>query len=89
MLDSLMAEPGHQVLELGTGAGWNAALLAARVGPGRVTSVEVDPRLAAESRNRLGSVGAGVNVVVGDGAPSSHAGISPRRDFVSRLRQLM
>lgn len=71
MLDSLMVEPGHQVLELGTGAGWNAALLAARAGPGRVTSVEVDPRLAAESRNRLDSVGAGVNVVNGDGSHGS------------------
>ena len=42
MLDSLDVEPGHRVLELGTGTGWNAALLAWRAGPmGAVTSVEV------------------------------------------------
>ncbi|MEW1724176.1 methyltransferase domain-containing protein [Streptomyces sp. NPDC093109] len=68
MLDSLMPEPGHRVLELGTGAGWNAALLAARVGPGRVTGVEVDPGLAEAARVRLGAAGAEVNVVTGDGA---------------------
>ncbi|MFD0449204.1 hypothetical protein ACFQ10_53670 [Streptomyces indonesiensis] len=27
MLDSLMLDPGHRVLELGAGTGWNAALL--------------------------------------------------------------
>ncbi len=68
MLDSLMAEPGHQVLELGTGTGWNAALLALRVGPGRVTSAEVDPQLAAEARGRLEAAGLDVAVHVGDGA---------------------
>ncbi|WP_326811103.1 methyltransferase domain-containing protein [Streptomyces scopuliridis] len=68
MLDSLMVEPGHRVLELGTGAGWNAALLAARAGAGSVTSVEVDAQLAAMARGRLDSVDAGVTVEVGDGA---------------------
>ncbi|MFJ9030786.1 protein-L-isoaspartate O-methyltransferase [Streptomyces sp. NPDC102274] len=67
MLDSLMVDPGHRVLELGTGAGWNAALLAARAGSGLVTSVEVDARLAAVARERLDAVGAGGVVKVGDG----------------------
>lgn len=71
MLDSLLPEPGHTVLELGTGTGWNAALLAWRAGPG-VTSVEVDPELAAAARGRLealrDAVGAEAAVEVGDGA---------------------
>ncbi|MGW7197674.1 methyltransferase domain-containing protein [Streptomyces chryseus] len=74
MLDSLMAEPGHRVLELGTGLGWNAALLSARAGPGRVTSVEADAELAAAAREHLKAVGVEVAVEVGDGAqgfPSS------------------
>ncbi|MFE3314895.1 hypothetical protein ACFXMF_38720, partial [Embleya sp. NPDC059213] len=33
MLDSLDLEPGHRVLELGTGTGWNAALIAHRSDP--------------------------------------------------------
>jgi protein-L-isoaspartate O-methyltransferase len=68
MLDSLMAEPEHRVLELGTGAGWNAALLTARVGARRVTSVEVDARLAALAREHLAAAGVEVAVVIGDGA---------------------
>ncbi|MGW6506941.1 methyltransferase domain-containing protein [Streptomyces niveus] len=67
MLDSLMPAPGHRVLELGTGTGWNAALLAYRAGPGQVTSVEADPGLAATARSRLEAAGAGVTVVAGDG----------------------
>ncbi|MBL1100866.1 methyltransferase domain-containing protein [Streptomyces coffeae] len=69
MLDSLLLEPGHRVLELGTGTGWNAALLAQRVGAdGRVVSVEVDPELAGRAAERLKAVGAEVAVHVGDGA---------------------
>lgn len=68
MLDALMAEPGHRILELGTGSGWNAALLAARAGAGHVTSVEVDAWLADAARERLKAAGAGVDVCAGDGA---------------------
>lgn len=65
MLDSLVVEPGHRVLELGTGSGWNAALLAARAGDGLVTSVEVEPGLAGAARDRLDGR---AEVVLGDGA---------------------
>ncbi|MFH0246202.1 methyltransferase domain-containing protein [Streptomyces sp. HK10] len=67
MLDSLLLEPGRRVLELGTGTGWNTALLAHRAGPDRVTSVEVDPQLAAAARERLAAAGTRVEVRVGDG----------------------
>ncbi|MEV0280433.1 methyltransferase domain-containing protein [Streptomyces sp. NPDC050610] len=68
MLDSLKLEPGQRVLELGTGSGWNAALLARRSGPGLVSSVETDPGLAAQARTRLAAMGVDVTVEVGDGA---------------------
>ncbi|MGW6455625.1 methyltransferase domain-containing protein [Streptomyces sp. NPDC055078] len=68
MLDALRLEPGRRVLELGTGTGWNAALLALRAGPGRVTSVEADPELASAARKRLETSGVQVAVEVGDGA---------------------
>ncbi|RSO07071.1 protein-L-isoaspartate O-methyltransferase [Streptomyces sp. WAC 06783] len=74
MLDSLKLEPGHRVLELGAGTGWNAALAAYRAGPGRVTSVEVDPNLAAEARENLKSTGVVASVQVGDGAEGWPAG---------------
>ncbi|MGQ0777852.1 MAG: hypothetical protein ACT4NY_26155 [Pseudonocardiales bacterium] len=48
MLDALDVHPGHSVLEIGTGTGWNAALLDRRVGgSGRVVSIEIDPVIAA------------------------------------------
>nr|WP_237539439.1 methyltransferase domain-containing protein [Streptomyces sp. SID4951] len=68
MLDSLILEPGHTTLKLGTATGRNAALLATRTGRGRVTSIEFDPRLAAAAHTNLAAAGADVEVVVGDGA---------------------
>ncbi|MYU21128.1 hypothetical protein GTY84_04575 [Streptomyces sp. SID8352] len=50
MLDSLLPEPGHRVLELGKGTGWNAGLLGLRAGPGLVISVEADAGLARAAR---------------------------------------
>lgn len=74
MLDSLLVEPGDRVLELGTGTGWNAALLSQRAGPGQVVSVEVDAELAAAAADRLKAVGADVAVEVGDGAAGRPSG---------------
>ncbi|MCP2338624.1 methyltransferase domain-containing protein [Actinomadura rupiterrae] len=68
MLAALEVEPGMSVLEIGTGTGWNAALLAERLGADRVTSVEVDAALAERARHVLADVGRHVQVVVGDGA---------------------
>ncbi|MFH7594560.1 methyltransferase domain-containing protein [Streptomyces racemochromogenes] len=74
MLDSLMLEPGHRVLEVGAGAGWNAALLAVRAGAGQVTTVEVDPLLAAAAERRLAAAGLDVAVHTGDGQEGWPAG---------------
>ncbi|MDT0447032.1 methyltransferase domain-containing protein [Streptomyces johnsoniae] len=63
ILDSLDPEPGHRILELGTGTGWNAALLAWRAGPGRVISLEVDEEIARAAERRP----TGATVVVADG----------------------
>ncbi|UGQ09426.1 methyltransferase domain-containing protein [Yinghuangia sp. ASG 101] len=68
MLDACDIRPGQRVLEVGTGCGYTAALLKDRVGPeGSVTSVEVDPVLAAAARERLDAAGVAVDVVRGDG----------------------
>lgn len=69
MLARTQLAPGHRVLEIGTGTGYNAALLAYRLGGAAVTSVEIDPALAAAARAALGKTGFGaVTVITGDGA---------------------
>ncbi|GAA3762792.1 methyltransferase domain-containing protein [Salinactinospora qingdaonensis] len=59
---------GDQVLEIGTGTGWTAGVLSARLGADRVTSVEVDERVAAQARANLERAGLAPRLVVGEGA---------------------
>jgi protein-L-isoaspartate(D-aspartate) O-methyltransferase len=75
MLTALDVRPGMRVLEIGTGTGYNAALLAYRLGAEKVTSVEIDSTLAELARARLRAAGfGGVSVVTGDGAAGHRAG---------------
>lgn len=68
MLAALDAHPGHRVLEIGTGTGYNAALLAHRLGAEHITSIEVDPDVAAQARKALSETGYGdVRAITGDG----------------------
>lgn len=69
VLQQLELEPGHRVLEIGTGTGYNAALMAEIVGKqGKVVSVDIDADVAARARVNLVEEGhADVTVVCGDG----------------------
>ncbi|MBV9143645.1 MAG: methyltransferase, FxLD system [Pseudonocardiales bacterium] len=69
MLDQLEVEPGHRVLEIGAGTGYNAALLAHLVGEtGQVTTVDLDADLVDGARWGLSAAGCGhVRVFRGDG----------------------
>ena len=68
MLTALRINPGDNVLQVGTGTGYTAALLCERLGSNKVTTVDIDPDLSNEARNRLGHVGYTPTVVTGDGA---------------------
>lgn len=70
MLDYLEVERGQRVLEIGTGTGYNAALLTYLVGdPGLITTIDIDEGIIAEARTSLKrAVGPGMTVVAGDGA---------------------
>jgi protein-L-isoaspartate(D-aspartate) O-methyltransferase len=71
MLEALEVEPGNHVLEIGTGSGYNAALLAELVGrDGNVVSVERLPELVEFARSNLKRAGYldRVEVVLGDGS---------------------
>jgi protein-L-isoaspartate O-methyltransferase len=71
MLDLLDVGPGDRVLEIGTGTGYNAALLCALVGDDRaVTSVEIDPPTAHAAAAALAAAGYAPQLVVADGTTS-------------------
>ena len=69
MLEQLALEPGMRVLEIGTGTGYNAALLASLAGGGEhVWTVDVTPHLCEEAERHLRAAGVdGVHVSCGDG----------------------
>ncbi|MDY6817147.1 MAG: protein-L-isoaspartate(D-aspartate) O-methyltransferase [Halobacteriales archaeon] len=71
MVDKLALESGEDVLEIGTGCGYHAAVTAEVVGADHVYSVEYHRDLAEQARERLDRLGYGeISIRVGDG----HAG---------------
>jgi SAM-dependent methyltransferase len=53
MLELLDVTDTDRVLEIGTGTGYNAALLCHRLTDARVASVDIDPTLVTDARDRL------------------------------------
>src|SRR5258708_4409080 len=73
VLQELKVVASEAVLEIGTGSGYLTALLASQ--DAHVTSVEINPRLAAEAKAKLARAGIGaVELAVGDGARGWGAG---------------
>ena len=67
MLEALDVSDGMNVLEIGTGTGYSTALLCNRLGEDQVTSIEVDPAIAARADAALESAGYSTWTVTGDG----------------------
>lgn len=68
MLDRLNVQTGHRVLEIGTGTGYNTALLSHRLGPENVYSIDIDPNLINLARTRLSEIDLHPHLAAGDGA---------------------
>lgn len=67
MLSAAAVQPGMKVLEIGTGTGYNAALLCERTGDANLVSVEVDPLLAESATQRLHATGYHPRIAWADG----------------------
>ncbi len=70
MLEALELEEGDKVLEVGTGSGYNAALIGYIIGKkGRLFTTEIVPELAEEAKEKLSGLGMkNVKVVITDGS---------------------
>lgn len=70
MLEALELKEGDKVLEVGTGSGYNAALISHIIGKkGRLFTTEIVPELAEESKKKLFELGLkNVKVIVTDGS---------------------
>ncbi|MET9010455.1 methyltransferase domain-containing protein [Streptomyces olivaceoviridis] len=69
MLVALRVEDGDRVLEVGAGTGYNAALLAHRLGADDlVTTIDLEPEITESARQHLAAAGHHPVVVTGDGA---------------------
>ena len=69
MIEQLDLEPGHRVLEIGAGTGYNAAIMARIVGDtGSVVTVDIDRDIVDEAAANLSKMGFhNVTCVRGDG----------------------
>lgn len=76
ILDMLSIEPGNHIFELGTGSGWNTALLSYLAGDeGLVISTEIIPDLAERARKILTEMKVkNVRIFSGDGFEGSEVG---------------
>ncbi|MEU8546430.1 methyltransferase domain-containing protein [Streptomyces roseoverticillatus] len=76
MLGDLDVHEGHRVLEIGTGTGWNAGLLAHRLGGANVISIEFDADVSKAAVENLRVAGLAPLALVGDGR-LGHASSAP------------
>jgi SAM-dependent methyltransferase len=70
MLHLLDPDEQNRVLDVGTGSGYSAALLAHRLGDKQVTSIDVDPYLVDAARERLADFGRTPHLEVADATGS-------------------
>ncbi len=68
MLAALDVRDGDDVLEIGAGTGYNAALLCHRLGDEHVTTVDLDEEITESARSHLAELGYHPTVITGDGA---------------------
>ena len=66
MLETLDARVGHDMSEIGTGTGYNAALPTHRIGHDHIFSIDTDPELVELARERLARIGYRPTLVVTD-----------------------
>jgi protein-L-isoaspartate(D-aspartate) O-methyltransferase len=74
MTEALELKSGHNVLEIGSGSGYQAALIAKIIAPGNVTSTEVIPELIHFARENIRRIGIrNITIIEHDGSQGYEA----------------
>ena len=69
MTELLNVLEGQKILEIGSGSGWQSAILSFLIGNGKVFSIDRHPELVKFAKENLGKLGIkNVNVILGDGS---------------------
>ena len=69
MTEWLDVRQGQKILEIGTGSGWQTAILSYLVGQGTVYSIEIKPELVKFAQENLEKLGINnVNIILSDGS---------------------
>ena len=69
MTELLNAQEGQRILEIGSGSGWQSAILSFLIGNGKVFSIDRHSELVKFSQENLDKLGIkNVNVILGDGS---------------------
>lgn len=82
MLEALDAVGGERILEVGTGTGYNAALLCEGLGSGQVASIDIDAGLVSAARERLRQLGYAPDLATADGA-AGYPAAAPYDRFIA------
>lgn len=77
MLAALDVHDECEILQVGTGSGYTAALLCERLGSSNVTTLDIDPELVDAARSRLSVLGYHPTAVAGNGTD----GYSPKAPY--------
>lgn len=69
MLENLELKPNQKVLEIGTGTGWNAALIGNIIYPGKVYTIEIEKNLVDLAKDNIKKLDIkNVEIIHGDGS---------------------
>jgi len=69
MLQALELKSKHKALEVGTGSGWNAALIAEMIKPGKIYTTETIPKLAKTAKKNISKTNLkNINIIKTDGS---------------------
>jgi len=69
MTELLNVKKGQKILEIGSGSGWQSAILSFLIGHGKIFSIDRHPELVKFAKKNLKKLGIqNVNVILGDGS---------------------